>query len=97
MSSTFSFRSPMNSDRERSEPLAHGKIRRVESRLSCCGLVWARLHDAGRVVSAILREIFDESAYARFLSRHQLQTSRANYAAFRKEHEKSKALRPRCC
>jgi hypothetical protein len=50
-----------------------------------------------RVVSAALREIFDESAYARFLSQRQLVSSRAAYAAFRQEYESAKARRPRCC
>jgi hypothetical protein len=48
------------------------------------------------VISA-LREIFDESAYARFLNRSQLTSSREAYAAFRKEYEVAKARRPRCC
>ena len=48
------------------------------------------------LVSA-LREIFDESAYARFLDRRHLVSSRAAYAAFRQEYEVTKARRPRCC
>ena len=44
-----------------------------------------------------LREIFDESAYDRFLHRSQLASSRGAYAAFRNEYEVSKARRPRCC
>ncbi len=48
-------------------------------------------------VAATLREIFDESAYTRFLNRRQLVSSRAAYAAFRQEHEVTKARRPRCC
>ena len=46
---------------------------------------------------ATLREIFDESAYARFLSERQLASSRAAYASFRREYEVTKARRPRCC
>ena len=49
------------------------------------------------LVAATLREIFDESAYARFLTQRRLESSRAAYAAFRKEYEVTKARRPRCC
>ena len=49
------------------------------------------------VFIAALREIFDESAYARFLDQRQLVSSRAAYAAFRQEHEAAKARRPKCC
>jgi hypothetical protein len=48
------------------------------------------------LVSA-LREIFDESAYMRFLNRRQLTSSREAYAAFCREYEAAKARRPRCC
>jgi hypothetical protein len=44
-----------------------------------------------------LREIFDESAYARFLHRSRVPSSREAYAAFRQEYESAKARRPRCC
>lgn len=50
-----------------------------------------------QILAATLREIFDESAYARFLNRRQLQSSRAAYAAFRQEYEAAKARRPKCC
>ena len=46
---------------------------------------------------AILQEIFDESAYARFLLRRQLQSSREAYAEFLRESEVSRQRRPRCC
>ena len=49
------------------------------------------------ILAATLREIFDESAYARFLKQRQLVSSRAAYAAFRQEHEVAKAHHPRCC
>jgi len=45
----------------------------------------------------VLREIFDESAYQRFLNRSQLPSSSAAYAIFIKENEQIKARRPRCC
>ena len=49
------------------------------------------------IVVATLREIFDESAYARFLNQRNLESSRVAYAAFRREQEVVKARRPRCC
>lgn len=55
------------------------------------------LKSCTRIFFAALREIFDESAYARFLTQRQLVSSRAAYAAFRQEHEGAKARRPRCC
>lgn len=59
--------------------------------------LWARACRMWRAVFAIAQEIFDESAYTRFLARQQLQPSQGSYAAFRREHEQSKAMRPRCC
>jgi len=50
-----------------------------------------------RVSRAVLREIFDESAYERFLDRSQLQSSASAYAVFLRENELAKARRPRCC
>jgi hypothetical protein len=46
---------------------------------------------------AALREIFDESAYVRFLSRERMVSSREAYAAFSREYDAAKARRPRCC
>ena len=46
---------------------------------------------------AALREIFDESAYQRFLAREGVAASRGSYADFLREHEVHKARRPRCC
>jgi hypothetical protein len=45
----------------------------------------------------MLREIFDESAYARFLERAGIGSSNEAYAAFRQEFEEVKARRPKCC
>ena len=50
-----------------------------------------------RLLISALREIFDESAYERFLLRHKLPRSRATYAQFLREQELTKARRPRCC
>jgi hypothetical protein len=56
-----------------------------------------RLAKAAQILLAALREIFDESAYARFLRRTQMQSSVAAYAAFCREREASQQRRPRCC
>lgn len=50
-----------------------------------------------RLLVEALRDIFDESAYRRFLDRTQLQSSVSAYAAFQKENELAKSRRPRCC
>jgi hypothetical protein len=50
-----------------------------------------------RLLASALREIFDEAAYARFLDRGKLTSSREAYAAFCLESEAAKARRPRCC
>ena len=50
-----------------------------------------------RLLLAALREIFDESAYQRFLAREGLPPSRGSYARFLRELEISKLRRPRCC
>ncbi len=50
-----------------------------------------------QLLLAALREIFDESAYQRFLAREGAAASPGSYAAFLREHEATKARRPRCC
>jgi hypothetical protein len=49
------------------------------------------------LLASALREIFDESAYARFLERGKLTSSRQAYAEFCRECEAAKARKPRCC
>jgi hypothetical protein len=56
-----------------------------------------RFTSALALLAAALREIFDESAYSRFLERRQMASSRQAYAAFCKESESARARRPRCC
>jgi hypothetical protein len=53
--------------------------------------------NALRIFRSVLREIFDEAAYARFLGRKQLASSPGAYAAFREEFEDAKSRRPKCC
>jgi hypothetical protein len=49
------------------------------------------------LVRSTLLEIFDESAYARFLKRQGLESSREAYARFQRETESTRARRPGCC
>lgn len=49
------------------------------------------------VFLATLREIFDESAYARFLTRRNVQSSPEAYGDFLRESEAARARRPKCC
>lgn len=49
------------------------------------------------IVTAALREIFDEAAYARFLARTGQPSSRAAYAGFLRERAAQLERRPRCC
>ena len=49
------------------------------------------------VLVATLQEIFDESAYHRFLEKSRLESSVKAYAMFQRENEQSKSRRPRCC
>lgn len=49
------------------------------------------------IMRSALQEIFDESAYARFLERRQLRTSPESYAEFLRESEMLRQRRPRCC
>jgi hypothetical protein len=49
------------------------------------------------MILAALREIFDEAAYERFLTRSQRTSSRSAYRAFARENEDSSARRPKCC
>ena len=49
------------------------------------------------LLRAMAEEIFDETAYQRFLHRRRLLSSATAYAAFLREQEFAKARRPRCC
>jgi hypothetical protein len=49
------------------------------------------------IFAAALREIFEESAYERFLAREQVATSPVAYRDFLRETDDAKARRPKCC
>jgi hypothetical protein len=55
------------------------------------------LTSAVRTLFAALREIFDESAYERFLLRTNAGRSIASYRAFTRERDVSMQKKPRCC
>jgi hypothetical protein len=57
----------------------------------------SRIVKAARILLATLREIFDEAAFTRFLSRTRMVSSAKAYAAFRHEFEEAKTRRPKCC
>jgi hypothetical protein len=50
-----------------------------------------------QTISATLREIFDESAYERFLLRTHASRSIASYRAFTRERDAAMLKKPRCC
>jgi hypothetical protein len=50
-----------------------------------------------RLVMETLHEIFDESAYARFLRSRGLANSREAYALYLRETNATQERRPRCC
>ena len=56
-----------------------------------------RLRNAFSLAIAALREIFDESAYARFLARSHATSSPAAYSAFLREQGEIQKRRHRCC
>jgi hypothetical protein len=55
------------------------------------------LNQAIQVFCLTLREIFDESAYSRFLARQNIGNSSHAYAAFLRDNQKQRERRPRCC
>jgi hypothetical protein len=65
--------------------------------------VIARARVIGRAQSVFtllgnaLHEIFDESAYERFLQRTSMARTRQSYRAFLLERESSDISKPRCC
>jgi hypothetical protein len=56
-----------------------------------------RFRKAARIFVAVLREIFDESAYLRFLRSRQITSSVDAYAASCRERESDYKRRTRCC
>ncbi len=69
------------------ERLAHGNTARLGR----------RLRRAGELFLETLREIFDENAYQRFLTRRGMLSSRASYGEFVEEMRQRRERRVRCC
>jgi hypothetical protein len=57
----------------------------------------SRIRRVATLVLRVVREIFDEAAYARFLQRQGLRESRDSYAAFLEEQQMTKGRRVKCC
>jgi len=72
-----------------------GRWRDGRPRLSSA--LFARIQQSLALLLALLREIFDESAYERFLAQHHLTSSAAAYSSFCHERDRSRARRLRCC
>jgi hypothetical protein len=89
----------MNSQlRESFSPTHHDSRRDSRPRLSLRLRELSHfLNMVASVLRSAVREIFDESAYARFLERHHLTSSRHAYAAFLRESQCQRERRPRCC
>lgn len=56
-----------------------------------------RLKSVWSIIHAVADEIFDGSAYQRFLTRTQSPHSAESYRAFMRERESAAARKPRCC
>jgi hypothetical protein len=79
------------------ERLAANRLLRKMNSTSIIIIVLSAIARAFALVGATLQEVFDESAYQRFLFRGNLTPSVESYAAFMAEHEKGRARRTRCC
>lgn len=55
------------------------------------------LRAALALIKAALHEIFDESAYERFLTRTHCERSVSSYRAFMRERDNAMARKQRCC
>lgn len=82
---------------ERNRSSAKRTICGVEGPLPLMRTLIQHFNRMRRLAAAILREIFDEAAYERFLSRQNERASVDSYAAFRRDHEQQNLRRPRCC
>lgn len=55
------------------------------------------LRNLGRTVRAMLREVFDEAAYERYLARTCSQRCQESYRSFLDERQTMMARKLRCC
>jgi hypothetical protein len=71
-------------------PRRHGGTEKIRAGFSILAKV-------SNIIRAVLSEIFDESAYRRFLERTRSSRSRESYRAFTRERDASMQKKPRCC
>ena len=85
--------------RSRRQDAPPSKPKALESKAKTLSKIPVRkmFRNAFALVLSTLREIFDESAYARFLTRRQIATSPQAYADFLREMQTQRERRPRCC
>lgn len=50
-----------------------------------------------RIIRAVLREVFEESAYERFCVREKTSIGRESYALFLQETDRARQQKVRCC
>ncbi len=50
-----------------------------------------------RIIQAVLREIFDESAYERYCAREGVVSGRDSFAKFLRDADRTGRSRVRCC
>jgi len=60
-------------------------------------VAFGRMSRVVQTIRAVVREIFDESAYDRFLLRTHASRSRASYREFTRERNAAMLKKPRCC
>ena len=58
---------------------------------------WQLAKFVWKMLAATLCEIFDESAYQRFLERTSSPRSKKSYCDFMRERESMATTKPRCC
>lgn len=56
-----------------------------------------RLRKVGRLLAGLLRELADQSAYQRHLTRHGRPHSAAEWRRFSEERFRAKYSHPKCC
>jgi len=86
---------PSTSRRTPTKPVA-GNVTSGTSHKALSG-VHSWLRSAWDLLRAAVSEIFDESAYRRFLERTGLTNGTASYRAFVAERDSLAARKPRCC
>jgi hypothetical protein len=59
--------------------------------------LFRRFESATQTLRAALREVFDESAYDRFLLRTNSSRSVGSYRDFTRERDAALLKKPRCC